>query len=618
MLKLYDSLYKEAQVSLASILENEEQEIIKAYGTAIYKTRKELKTLYNKYSKNGKLSNAELSKYNRLSGIQNQIERILNKETSGIGPMIDKLTSIQREESFYRHGYAIDQGGTIGLNWGQFNEDAIKSSVNNKLSKISATDLLEEAKPKFLNQIRNEISLSTIRGDSYAKLTQRIEQILGVSVIGGKDAIYKGVGIAARALRIARTEGQRALVEGQLASYKRAEEIGCEIDEIWDATLDGKTRPEHGELDGQAKDLEKGGWLVPSIGIVTGPLQSGVASFDINCRCRVRGQVKGYPAEKRAYRDKDGKTQVGKYETYKEWKAKQKVTKTTKQSKNSSTKETNKIKRNYNSDLATKIGKEHYDNMHNLLDNCEDKKVVKLWEKYESKVYVGNTNIAPDKAHYAPYSNKINFNLKDTAKGSDYESKYQTLFHESGHAIDRAINREKGTNRLNYSLTYKDGLFPDTIEKEAKQRIDTINEELKALFKEHKTDYEWLYKNGMLRDYYYFNWKTTGEIKTTLKYSKRFAYQKIQKEIKTIPLDCRGNLSDIMEGATYGKIKAGIGHGVSYWKKHKMQDTNNGLAAEAFAEMIDATIASKKSLDSIIKYFPESYKIFKQMIEEVL
>lgn len=325
MLKLYDSLYKEAQISLASILENEENEIIKAYGTAIYKTRKELKTLYDKYSKNGKLSNAELSKYNRLSGIQNQIEGILNKETSGIGPMIDKLTSIQREESFYRHGYAIDQAGTMNLNWGQFNEDAIKSAVNNKLSKISAADLLEEARPEFLNQIRNEISLSTIRGDSYVKLSQRIEQILGVSVVGGKDAIYKGVGIAARALRIARTEGQRALIEGQLASYQRAEDIGCEIEEIWDATLDGKTRPEHGELDGQAKDTEKGGWFVPKIGIVTGPLQSGVASFDINCRCRVRGQVIGYPAEKRAFRDKDGKTQVGKYKTYKEWKAGQQV-----------------------------------------------------------------------------------------------------------------------------------------------------------------------------------------------------------------------------------------------------------------------------------------------------
>jgi hypothetical protein len=70
--------------------------------------------------------------------------------------------------------------------------------------------------------------------------------------------------------------------------------------------------------------------------------------------------------------------------------------------------------------------------------------------------------------------------------------------------------------------------------------------------------------------------------------------------------------------ATYGKIRTNMGHCVSYCEKHKTQDTNNGLATEAFAEMIDATIASKKSLDSIINYFPESYKIFKQMIEEVL
>ncbi|MGD1818913.1 MAG: phage minor head protein [Pleomorphochaeta sp.] len=613
MLKLYDSLYKEAQIALASILENEEREIIKAYGTAIYKTRKELKTLYDKYSRNGKLSNAELSKYNRLTGIQNQIEGILNKETSGIGPMIDKLTSLQREESFYRHGYAMDQGGTIGLNWGQFNEDAIKSAVNNKLSKISASDLLEEARPEFLNQIRNEISLSTIRGDSYTKLSQRIEQILGVSVVGGKDAIYKGVGIAARALRIARTEGQRALVEGQLASYQRAEDIGCEIEEIWDATLDGKTRPEHGELDGQAKDTEKGGWLVPKIGIVTGPLQSGVASFDINCRCRVRGQVKGYPPTKRTYRDENDNTVLGEYKTYKEWKAEQISNVPIKKYKKAV-----KTKRNYNSDLSQKIGTEHYNKIHNILDNCKDKKVIKLWEKYEDKVYVGSTNIAPNKAHYAPYSNKINFNLLNTAKGSDYEAKYQTLFHESGHAIDRAINRAKGLNRMNYSLTYKNGLFPNTIEKEVNDRIEMINNNLKTLFKAHKNDYEWLYKNGMLRKHDYDNWKITGQLKKNLRYSEKYAYRKLQKEITNIPLDCRGNLSDIMEGATYAKIKAGVGHGASYWKKFKINDTNNGLAAEAFAEMIDATISNEKNLDSILKYFPESYKLFKKMIEEVL
>lgn len=70
MLKLYDSLYKDSQITLSSILENEERSIIKAYGTAVYQIRRELGFLYKKYGRNGKLSNAELSKYNRLTGIQ--------------------------------------------------------------------------------------------------------------------------------------------------------------------------------------------------------------------------------------------------------------------------------------------------------------------------------------------------------------------------------------------------------------------------------------------------------------------------------------------------------------------------------------------------------------------
>lgn len=68
---------------------------------------------------------------------------------------------------------------------------------------------------------------------------------------------------------------------------------------IWDAPLDKKTRVEHGALDGQAKNKERNGWIVLSIGLVRAPLQSGVASFDINCRCRIRGQVKGYPSKKK-------------------------------------------------------------------------------------------------------------------------------------------------------------------------------------------------------------------------------------------------------------------------------------------------------------------------------
>ena len=498
---------------------------------------------------------------------------MLNKETSGIGPMIDKLTSIQREESFYRHGYAIDQAGTMNLNWGQFNEDAIKSAVNNKLSKISAADLLEEARPEFLNQIRNEISLSTIRGDSYVKLSQRIEQILGVSVVGGKDAIYKGVGIAARALRIARTEGQRALIEGQLASYQRAEDIGCEIEEIWDATLDGKTRPEHGELDGQAKDTEKGGWLVPNIGIVTGPLQSGVASFDINCRCRVRGQVIGYPAEKRAYRDKDGKTQVGKYETYKEWKSKQEKTiiPTQKKTKTKGVTKKQTINRNYHSQYAKMIGKEHYDNAHDIIDKCNNEKLKSIWEKYESQIKIADVKYKGT-AHYSPYYDHIKLDINKTANGNKYSSKYQTLFHETGHAIDNKIamsNKSIINKAIGYSNSYKNGLFPDTIEKEINDILLKYEKEIKKEILDHITDYKWLHENKYIDIFEYNNWVKNGIKPRKPRYKQKYAFSKLGNEIRAIPLDEVGNISDIIEGGTYGKVNVHIGHGSSYWKKKK-------------------------------------------------
>ncbi len=460
--------------------------------------------------------------------------------------------------------------------------------------------------------------------NSYTKLTQRIEQILGVSVVGGKDAVYKGVGIAARALRIARTEGQRALVEGQKAAYKRAEDIGCEIDEIWDAALDKITRPEHGALDGQAKDLEKDGWLVPSIGIVAGPLQSGIASFDINCRCRIRGQVIGYPPQTRTYRDEKGITQIGKYQTYEQWKAKQKsISKIKKASISKPTKkQSNNIRRNYDSDLSQKIGKDHYDNMHNLIDKCENKDVIKLWGKCEDKVNVGSINNKRT-AYYSSLSDSININLKHDIEASHYQSKYQVVFHESGHAIDNAISKEKYTGitrYAGYSNAYKDGLFTNTIEEEVSNLIDKYGVQIKKSIKEHITDYEWLNNKGYIRPYEYFNWKNNGKIPNKPRYKKMFAKNELKNKIRKIPLDSRGNISDIIEGATKGKIQCGIGHGgPAYWKTNKaiLNGRNISLGKEAFAEMIDATLSNINNLESIKKYVPKSYKIFEQMLKEL-
>ena len=132
--------------------------------------------------------------------------------------------------------------------------------------------------------------------------------------------------------------------------------------------------------------------------------------------------------------------------------------------------------------------------------------------------------------------------------------------------------------------------------------------ELKAAFKQHKDDFEWLHDNGFISDWAYKFWKNNGVMPDSVKYSKSIAYTKLQSEIRQIEPKARADLSDIIEGATKGKIKCGFGHGNSYWKDEAK------LPTEAFAEMLDSEMANPQSLETIKKYLPESYKVFCEML----
>lgn len=87
-----------------------------------------------------------------------------------------------------------------------------------------------------------------------------------------------------RAMTITRTEGNRIYNAASLHSGIRAKEkTGADLIKQWDSTLDGLTRPHHRQLDGQVRELDE-----PfEIGNrkTNAPLQFGIPSEDINCRC---------------------------------------------------------------------------------------------------------------------------------------------------------------------------------------------------------------------------------------------------------------------------------------------------------------------------------------------
>lgn len=264
--------------------------------------------------------------------------------------------------------------------------------------------------------------------------------------------------------------------------------------------------------------------------------------------------------------------------------------------------------RNYNSEFGQKFGVEHYDQIRDRVDACSNAKLQKVWNAYECQI-----KVAEAKHRGGAYcsGNNIFVNIDADAKGREWKPPYATTFHESGHAID-ILTAQLGTanGQWHISSTYKDGIFPKTIKEEIDNWIKIILSDMKA----HKTDFQyWVDKGWMSQntaDYYI----TYGGFRV----KKSYAYAAVQAEVKSLDQLQYSDISDILEGATHGKIKCGIGHGGSYWTKRTQNGIEWGLATEAFAEMTSATMASQKSLETIKKYLPKSYAVYEEMLELIV
>ena len=275
--------------------------------------------------------------------------------------------------------------------------------------------------------------------------------------------------------------------------------------------------------------------------------------------------------------------------------------------------------RNYNNELATKLGKEHFDNMHDLIDKCEDADVVAMCRTYEDSIKVGSTT---KNGAYAS-GNTIYLNIDSVAKGGSIDKSYQVLFHECGHTIDTMARQKLKTTGVfarHFSGAYKDGLFPQTIKDEVQEWVKKYDTELKQAFKTHAEDVEWFRDQGYISDWRYDYYKAGNLSASDVipKYSKSYAYSKVEKELRGYDKKAVADLCDMVEGATGAKISCVAGHGKKYWKDRTIGGISDGLATEAFAEMTDSTMANKESLELIKKHLPKSYEIYKEMVKEIL
>jgi SPP1 gp7 family putative phage head morphogenesis protein len=272
-----------------------EKEMAAIFREALDEIRVEMSKVYDKYAINGLLTKAEMTRYNRLASLEKNIQGIVSPAAKSATKMIDRLKPEEYGEAFFRTAWAIDNATGVGLDWGMLDKNSVAASLSNVF--------LDEAKRSFWfnadSRVRTAISNGLALGQSYPDMMKDLKGMLN------KDNF--------EIMRVLRTELHDAQEAGTMASYDEALEQGVKGKVVWVATLDGRTRDTHQEMDGVEQSED--GMFHAAIDAAYPGDPALPASERINCRCDVRFELEGFAPEIRRSREHG----IIPYQTYNEW-----------------------------------------------------------------------------------------------------------------------------------------------------------------------------------------------------------------------------------------------------------------------------------------------------------
>lgn len=508
--------------------------------------------------------------------IQQQIELLYGNQLDGLDSLLKKIAG----DGYTQSAFAIQKG--IGLGWDitALNQKKLETLLSKPWTTDGRTfsDRIWSKKKELVGSVQKELTQGLLRGDSPQKITDAIKNRFNVSRY--------------QAGRLVHTE---TTYFNAISTKQAYQDLGVEKVEILE-TLDSHTCEICQPLDGTVIPLSQ---YEPGV---------TVPPFHPNCRGTTCPHFADMDGE-RAARNAEGKVYyVPANMTYTQWKkafvdggSKDGLTVATVAG-------VLKRVRDYESEFGKKFGKDHYDQIRDRVDACENPNLQKVWDAYEGKIKVADPHY--NGGAYCS-GNNIYVGINKDAKGRKYFSPYSTTFHESGHAIDGLAAQLGSPNgQWHFSSTYKDGLFPKTIKEEVDDWVKSILSDMKA----HKSDFQYWVDKGWITQ----GWADYYASQANFKPLKSMAFQAVKQEIQGLEPLQMCDISDILEGATRGKIQCGVGHGGgSYWTNRAYNGIDWGLGTEAFAEMTSATMACPESLETIKKYLPKSYALYEEMLEVI-
>lgn len=313
---------------------------------------------------------------------------------------------------------------------------------------------LDIPKDKIWNKrhINSAITQGVLQGDDIKTISKRLRQVTDMD----KSA----------AIRNARTMITGAQNAGRLDAFRRAAELGIEIQKQWVATFDSRTRFSHAHMDGKIVDWDKkfsNGLLFPGD-------PDGEPSEVYNCRCSI---VAYYPEYDRddVYERYDQQNEKNvKNMTYAEW------------AKSHSTLRQKKKTYSFEEILGNAYNTNYTQEDRDLIlkmFNESPEEIKDFYAKYSSELKPNledNKGVKPrtktDFGYYSPSEDRTHFMHERDLEGRRDQMPFELGVHEYGHNMDYIAGRNHGVRTISNAYKNKDGVrFGEIINNDWKKAV---------------------------------------------------------------------------------------------------------------------------------------------------
>lgn len=235
----------------------------------------------------------------------NSLAKTLTEANTVANGIIRRYTPEMYADNYNYSTYEIEKGASINTSFNLINKEAVERLMTKDPEvlpppgKKTSREIAEGKAMRWNKQQLQSVMLQGLmQGDSIPKLATRL-----ATTVGDRDR--------KASIRNARTMATGASNAGRVDAYKRAQSKGVDMEQMWLATMDNRTRHSHRWLDREVRPVGE----AFSNGCEYPGDPKGDPAEIYNCRCSLRGVVKGLERRSGKFRDESA---VGSM-SYDEW-----------------------------------------------------------------------------------------------------------------------------------------------------------------------------------------------------------------------------------------------------------------------------------------------------------